>query len=56
MTKDKIKAGFSLDAETIERLEKIVKVTRLSKSAVVDTAIELFAKSTLDNGTKPSDG
>lgn len=38
-----IKAGFSLEPATVERINKISSVTRLDKSAVVDKAVELLA-------------
>lgn len=38
-----IKAGFSLESITVERINKISSVTRLDKSAVVDRAVELLA-------------
>ena len=40
MKVNKVKAGFSLESQTIERLEKLAQITRLSKSAIVDSAIE----------------
>ena len=50
MKDNKVKAGFSLESQTIERLEKLVQITRLSKSAIVDSAIEdWYKKKTLQD-------
>ena len=38
-----MKAGFSLEDITVERINTLSKATRLDKSAVVDKAVELLA-------------
>ncbi len=38
-----IKAGFSLEDITVERIARLAKATRHDKSAIVDMAVELLA-------------
>ncbi len=40
----KMKAGFSLEQITLERIERMARATRRDKSSIVDMAIELLSQ------------
>ncbi len=54
----KMKAGFSLEQITLERIERMARATRRDKSSIVDMAIELLSQqdefSHLEKKTQPN--
>ncbi len=46
--------GFTLDSETIRKLEKLSKSTRRPKSTLIDIAVELLFNQEQANPTKPN--
>lgn len=44
MSRTRVKASYTLDPESIERIVEISKKTRIPQSRLIDEAIEMLAK------------